>query len=84
MSYHFWDFYEVLTGSSDKDISKWMVSLPMHHKYMFTAIILFSALHYTLEIYYISECAYSNSMVCLLFRRIATTHNRNLPIQNFD
>jgi len=24
MSYHFWDFYEVLTGSSDDDISKWM------------------------------------------------------------
>merc|ERR1719278_1947360 len=23
MSYHFWDFYEVLTGSSDEDISKW-------------------------------------------------------------
>jgi len=24
MSYHFWDFYEVLTGNSDEDISKWM------------------------------------------------------------
>ena len=39
MSYHFWDFYEVLTGSSDEDISKWMVSQPIHHIYMIAAII---------------------------------------------
>ena len=39
MSYHFWDFYEVLTGSSDDDISKWMVSQPIHHIYMIAAII---------------------------------------------